>query len=169
MSFFSALFKWIKAVFAKVFDLLLKLFKAIWPILLIIAIIYFAPLAAAWLSSVGAPSFLVGAFEFIGAAAPFVESLVGAIGSGLSYVGTEAWSAFAAAEFGTQVAIVAGAGALIAPEETAAVVEEAVEAVVDVTTSVVSGLASSWGWLIAAGAGLYLLTRPRKEPNGQLS
>lgn len=156
MSILSSIGKLFKAVFSKLLKVIKKIFKAIWPLLLIIAIIYFAPVAAAFLTSAGAPLWLSGSFSWI------ASTLTPTLMSGLSWLSTgvgsalsSGWTAFKGLETGTQLAILGGAAAVIAPEETADVIQSAADTVLDVVGTVLGGVGSaliSSPWLLAAAA-----------------
>lgn len=158
MSIFSSLGKLVKAIIKKVFNLLKKLFKKLWPLLLIVAALYFGgPLIAGWLATAGAPAFLTTFFAsapaWIGTAATWLTSTAG---SALS----SAWTWFANAPASTQAAIALGTSYALAPEETADFVSEVGEGLVDLVTSVIPG----WLWVAGAGvAAWWLLAGNDKE------
>lgn len=160
MSIFSSLGKLLKAIFTKLLTLIKKILKAIWPILLIAAIIYFAPAAVGFLTSAGAPAWLTGSFQWIATnLTPGLMSGLEWLTSGAGSLLSKGWTAFKGLELGTQLAIVGGAAAAIAPEETADVLEEAGKTVGEVTGAVASGIGSalfSSPWvLLAAGVAVW--------------
>lgn len=142
---FSAIFKFIKKIFGKFFI-----------ILLILVVIWFAPYLAGFFAGIGAPAFVVGVFETIALATPYLVSAVTWLWEGGASLVSSAWSAFKGMETGTQASILLGAAALIAPEETAAVISDVVSVVGDLavagTGAVLSGLASN---PVILGLGLF--------------
>lgn len=135
----SALGKLISKIFSTIFKVLKELLGKYFLIILLIVAIYFAPLIAGYLASVGAPTFLVSAFETLALATPYVVSAVDTVWAGVSSFGSKAWNAFKTAELGIQAAVVLGVSALIAPEETGNLVSEVVDAAGEVVGTVVSG------------------------------
>lgn len=160
MGILSSIWKLFKAVVKKLFKFVAAIFKKFWWVILIVAIIYFAPVIAAYLASAGAPEFLVTAFTWIGGATPVVASIVDAAIGGAAALGGAAWAAYASAGLGTQLAIAVGASMLLAPEETMQVIADATEIVVDVAGNVLGGIAKGIGsttWWIVGGLAAYFL------------
>jgi len=166
MGLLSSIFRLFKAILKKIFNGLKQFLKKFWLVILIIVLIYFAPVIIGYLTSVGAPQFLISGMTWLSGATPFVTSVVGAIGSGMSYVGSTAWNAYASASLGTQLSLAVGASMLLAPDETTAVISETVDVVADVGSKVIGGVArglgSTWLWVAAGVGGLFLLGRRRK-------
>lgn len=156
MSLLGALFKLIKKIIGAIIKFIKKYLVIILLIIVICCAIYFAPAIAAWLGSVGAPAWMTTAFQWVGTyITPAFTTWVGYLWDGVSAISNKAWTAFSNARTGTQLAVATGLAAAIAPEETAAVIAEAGELAGDVVGSVVSGLLSSPGGLILAGAAIW--------------
>lgn len=163
MSFLSSLFDWIKAIFAKIVDFVVEFIKKYWWVIAIVAVIYFAPAIAGYLSSTGAPSWLTSAFTWVGNT--LTTPLVGALSSAwtwMSGVAAAGYASFAGAALTTQLGIIAGVGMLLAPEETTELISEAAEVAGEVVyaagSAVVSG--SGLGTVLTVGAlgvGAYFL------------
>lgn len=154
MSIISAIWNLIKKIFSAVLGWLSDIFGKYFLIILALVVIWFAPVISAWLASVGAPAFMVTAFDAIAVLTPYAQTAGQWLWTGGSSMLSGAWQAFKGAEVGTQAAIVLGAAAAIAPEETAVLIGE----VVDTADTLVGAVASSslFGWL-AVGVGAYLL------------
>lgn len=157
MSFLSSIGKMLKAIFKKLLSWVKKILKAIWPILLIIAIIYFAPMAVAWLTSVGAPSFLVTGMSAVSSLTPYVTTALSWLGTNAGALVSSAWSGYSSFGTGTQLAILGGAAAMIAPEEFQEVIKEgaalAGDVIGTVAGAVAKGFAASPIGILAIGAG----------------
>lgn len=151
MGLLDAIGRLISKIFQKIFDFLGDIFGELFWIILIIVLIYFAPVIATYLASVGAPAFIVSAFEVLALATPYVTSAVTWLWEGGSSLVSSAWSAYTGLSVGQQATIALGAAALIAPEETAAVIKEGTALVGDVLGSVASGLAKTPIGMIAIG------------------
>lgn len=155
----GALWSLIKKILGKIFAWLKKFLGDFFWIILIIVAIYFAPMIVAWLGSVGAPSFLITAFEGLATLTPYVTTAVQWVWSGVEALGSTAWQAYSGLSAGTQAAIAVGAAALIAPEETATLVGEVVDLAGDVLTTGVTtiggALVSNPVVLIAAGLAVW--------------
>lgn len=153
MSIVSAIWNLIKKIFSAVLGWLSDIFGKYFLIILALVIIWFAPMISAWLVSVGAPAFMVAAVDAIAVLTPYLQTAGQWLWKGGSSMLTSAWQAFKGAEVGTQAAIVLGAAAAIAPEETAVLLGE----VVDTAGTLLGAVASSsrLGWL-AVGIGAYL-------------
>lgn len=170
MSFFSAVWNLVKKIFSKLFSWLKEIFGDWWWLLLIIAVIWFAPAIAGWLASVGAPEFLVSAMTWIGSTmTPYVVTAGGWLWSGGASLVSSAWTAYKGLDFGTQAMLAVGAAALLAPEETEAVLEEGVDLVTDVIGTVGSAIASSsaFMWALGAAAIYFLFLRDTKKEEPQ--
>lgn len=166
MGLFSSLFKLIKAIIKKIVAAVKKIVKAIWPLLLIVAAIYFAPVVGSFFSSIGMPS--IGTFfsTTVGSLTAPVGSWLSSLWGGVTSLGGSAWAAFKSLELGTQIAAVTGAAALLAPEETADVIAEVGTVIGDVAGTLVGGVASgipTWVWLGGALTLLLLFTNRNKE------
>lgn len=167
MSVLGSIFKWIGALLKKVVSMVGKVLKKIWPILLLIAVIYFAPFLTGYLTSIGAPGFLTSALSAVATnVTPLLTSAIAYVSSGAATVGSTAWAAFKTAEISTQAALVLGTSLLIAPEETAGLIGDAANAVGEVVGQVGGGLVSGvFGgsgtlMLFALGAAAYFLLFP---------
>jgi phage-related protein len=137
-------------IFEKILEVIKKIIKALLPLLIIIAVIYLAPYVATYLTTIGAPAWLSGAFSAIGSLAPYITSAAQAVGTWIGSVGSSAWTAFKSLEFSTQAQLVTGAAALIAPEETAAILADGVELAGDAFSTIAGGLLDGAGSLIGS-------------------
>lgn len=163
MGLLSAIGRLFKAIFAKLMKLIKTIFKKFWWVLLIVAIIWFAPAIAAFLTANGAPAFLVSAFNGVATLTPYLQSAVSWLGSSGGSVLDKAWTGFKALEFSTQLAVVGGAAALIAPEETMEVISETVSLAGDMVGAVVGAASSALGPLLLGAVGLYFLFFRKKS------
>jgi phage-related protein len=155
MSLADSILDWIKAVIEKIIAFITNFIEEYWLVLLAIVLICYAPGIGSWLTTNGFAS-LGSAFTWVGATVTQpVLSALSTVWSGVAAVG----SAFADAGLGTQLAVVAGSMALIAPEEATAVIDEAIDLASDVIGSVVGAVVSATNilpWLLG-GLGLYLI------------
>lgn len=157
MGILSAIWNLIKKIFSSVLGWLKDIFGKFFLIILILVLIWYAPVIAAWLTSVGAPSFVVSMFNGLSVLAPYVQSAgqwLWTSGSGLV---SSAWSAYRGLDAGTQAAIALGAAAAIAPEETAELVAEAGSLLVDTAGTVLGALTSNPWVLVAGGLAVWWL------------
>ena len=180
MSFLNSLASWFKAIFRSIFKFITKLLKTLWPIILVGALIYFAPAISSWLVSSGAPTWLSGAFGWVGSTVtPLLTSAVSGIWSGTAALAGSAWTAFKAASLTTQLMVLGATAALIAPDETAAVISDAVSTVAGVVSDVASTVATTvattsiagvplWLWGVGGLAAYFLLTSNKKSNQIQL-
>jgi hypothetical protein len=165
----SSLGKLLKKIVSKLLDFIKKILKNLWPLLILVAIVFFAPLAAAWLASVGAPTFLTTAFTWVGAnVTPLLSTALSSLWAGGKAVVGAAYSAFSAASTSTKLSLVGGAAALLAPEETAEFISEVGEYVAETATTVLGGIVGTLvsNPIILIGGGLLLwwfLSRDDKE------
>lgn len=149
-SIWNLIMKILGAIFSWIGDLLGDWFL----IILIIVLIWFAPVIAVWLTSVGAPSFLVSVFTSMSSLTPYVIKAGTWLWGGASSLVSTAWSSYKGLETGTQAAIALGAAALIAPEETATLITDAADLVSTGAESIlgaVVGAATSSPILLAVG------------------
>lgn len=168
MSFFSAIVDLFKAIFKAILNFIKKILKKLWLVILIIVIIYFAPAITAYLSSIGAPSFLTSAFSSLSALTPYVTSALAWLKEGALALIENGWTAWKTLEFSTQLSIIGGAAMLIAPEEATEVVEETVDlvggAVGGVIGGVIGALTSSPVAMVAAGFAIWwFFVRKKKD------
>lgn len=167
MSIFSKLFAALKKIISKIVSFVAKILKKIWPLLLAIAVVYFAPSIAGWLGSAGAPTWLSGAFEFIGTTVtPYLASAGSWLLSAGSTIFSGASAAWSGLSMGTKASVVLGAATLLAPEEMAGLATEVGTVIGDtigaVGGSIATGFASSpIGMLAIGGLLLFLLTRDK--------
>lgn len=158
MSILSSLFDWVFAILKSIVSFIVDFIKEYWLLLVIIALIWFAPAIGAYLATSGAPGFLVSAFTWVGTT--ITPVLVGGLASIWTWgagVASASWTAFAGASIGVQAAVVVGAGMLIAPEETAELISEVGEVAAEIVYATVSAVASGTGLstgLLVAGLGL---------------
>jgi hypothetical protein len=146
MGILSKLVDVIKKILSKLWKAIVKFVKKYWVVILILAVIYFAPMAASWLTSVGAPSWLSGSMAWIASTlTPYLTSAVGYLWSATAGLAASAWGAFASASLTTQLALGLGAAYLLAPEETSELVSEVAEVVGDVTVDLIGAVASGVG------------------------
>lgn len=157
MGLLSAIGRLFKAIFSKLMKLITTIFKKFWWVLLIVAIVWFAPAITAFLTASGAPSFLVSAFSGVATLTPYLQSAVSWLGTTGGAALDKAWTGFKALEFSTQLAVVGGAAALIAPEETMGVISETVSLAGDMVGAVAGAVSSAFGPLLLGAIGLYFL------------
>lgn len=161
MGLLSAIAKLFKAIIKAIVNFVKKYFAIILMIVLICVAIYFAPAIAGWLTSVGAPEFLVTAFTWVG---QNVTPLMTAAWEGLGNLASSAYGAFSRAEIGTKAGILLGLSAAIAPEETAAVIAEAGGVAGTLAGAAISGILGSSGGVIIFGfLAAWFLLRGKKE------
>lgn len=161
MSLLGSLGDLIKALIKKIVDFVKKLFKKLWPLILLVVVVIYAPVIGGWLSANGA-TWLGSAFSWVGTnVTPWVSSTLSSIWSGAKALAGKAWSAFKGLELGQQASIITGASALLAPEETAAVLGEAASLATDLFLATAGGIVSSVLSnpiaLVALGVGAYWL------------
>jgi hypothetical protein len=155
----SSLGKLLKKVLSKLMDFIKKILKKLWPLLIIIAIIYFAPLTAGYLSSIGAPSFLTSTFTWVaGNVTPLLSTTLSSLWSGGKALLGSAYSAFGAASTSTKLSLLSGAAALLAPEETAEFIGDVGSYIADTATTVLGAIAGTLfsNPIILIGGGLAL-------------
>lgn len=163
MGILSAIWNLIKKIFSAVLGWLSDLFGKFFWIILILVVIWFAPVIATWLVSVGAPSFLVTAFQAISVLTPYVQSAgMWLWTSGSSLVST-AWSAFRGLDAGTQAAVALGAAAAIAPEEMQTLIKEAGSLLADGASAIIDGIVSNPLLLAGAAAAVWFLFFRKKS------
>lgn len=165
MSVISSLTDWIRAVVEKIVDTIVEFVKEYWVVLLAIAIIAYAPAIGAYLSANGFPA-LGAAFSWVGTT---ITPVLSTVWEGVAAFATPAWEAFAAAGLGTKLALVAGAMALITPEEASEVLTEAVDFVAELAADVIGGVISATGilpWIIG-GVGLWWYLGSDKEERSE--
>lgn len=172
MSVFSKLWAAIRKIISKIFAFVKKIFEKLWPLLLALAVIWFAPAITGWLASAGAPTWLSGAFSFIGttftpylsSAASWLMSGAGSLFSGAS----EVWSSLA---MGTKASVILGAATLLAPEEMADLAAEVGTVIGDtigtVGGSLVGGFAGSPFGMVLIGATIWFLLSRSRDEDGQ--
>lgn len=171
MSIVSALFKLLRTIFKRVMSFVAKVFKAIWPLLLVVAVIYFAPTITAWLTSAGAPSWLTTAFSTLSTVTPYVTTAVNWLITGAGSLASSAGAAFSKLGLGAQLALVAGAAAALAPDEFTNLVSEAATLAGNLASTalgaVAGAVASSPIGVLAIGAGLmFFLGKDRNKGGG---
>lgn len=171
MSILSSLFNLIKKIIKKVVDFVKKVIKKYWPVLLILAAIYFAPVIGSFLATNGFAG-LGSVFSSVGSTVtPFLTDAIGWVGSSASSLGSNAWQWFKGLEFGTQASVVLGASALLAPEETADLLGEVAETAWDtagtVLGAIVDSVASSPAvWIVGGGLLLLWFLSNRRRSDG---
>lgn len=168
MSVFSALWDLIARIFDSIFSWLGDFLGDWFLIILIVVAIWFAPVIAAWLTSVGAPGFLVSAFQTLAVATPWVQSAGAWLWEGGASLLSSAWSGFKALDVGTQAAIVLGAAAAIAPGETEKLLTEAVDLAAEIVTNtggaVLGALSRSpVAWIVGGIAAWFLFFRDKGD------
>jgi hypothetical protein len=163
MSILDSLLDVISKIFSTIWDFISDIFEKFWPIILIVVAIYFAPTIALWLGANGAPAWLTSAFTWL-ATSP-ITSLVTAVVDGGAGIITSGWNAFSAAELGTQMSILGGAAALLAPEETAELVADVVDAGFEFFTTA-AGSSSVVLLGLAAAAAWFFFIRKKDEDDG---
>lgn len=168
MGILSALWDLIAKIFDAIFSWLGDFLGDWFLVILIIVAIWFAPVITAWLTSVGAPGFLVSAFQTLAVATPWVQSAGAWLWKGGASLLSSAWSGFKALDVGTQAAIVLGAAAAIAPEETETLLTEAVDLATDIVTNtggaVLGALSKSpVAWIVGGVAAWFFFFRNKGE------
>lgn len=138
MSFVSDLLSWLKKFVKKVVRSVVKFVKKYWAVLLIVALIFFAPQIALWLTAIGAPAWLVTA---MGAVATHATPVLTSIWGGAAAVAAVAATAFGNAHVLIQAAIVLGAIGLVDEEALEEIVEIGSELVGEAISVVASGVA----------------------------
>lgn len=165
MGLLSSIWKLVKKLVSKLVALVKKVFKKLWPLLLIVGLIYFAPVIGTWFTGAGFPT-IGGWFSTIGTTlTPTLTSWLSTAWGTVSSLAGSAWTGFKGLSLSTQAAIVAGAAALLAPAETAKVLGEVGEVVGDTVGVVAGGILSGvpgWMWL-AGGAALLLFLSSRNR------
>jgi hypothetical protein len=178
MGFISDLGSLISKIFSAIWGWIKDILKNFWWIILIIAIIYFAPELLAFLSSAGAPAFVTDALGYIAAnVTPIVVSIVDAIGTGLYSAATEGWGWFKALSWQQELSVLLGASSLIAPAQTAKVIGDVATVAAGLVGTTVGALASGLlgsplGTLLIVGAGAYVvykLTRKKDSVDQRAS
>lgn len=165
MGLLSAIAKLFKAIIRAIVNFVKKYFAIILMIVLICVAIYFAPAIAGWLTSVGAPDFLVTAFTWVG---QNVTPLMSSAWEGLGKLASSGYDAFSKAQIGTKAGILLGLAAAIAPGETAAVIAEAGGVVGTLAGAAISGVLGSSGGVIIFGClAAWLLLRGKKKEGDQ--
>lgn len=158
----SKLIDLIVAVVKKIVKAIIDFIKKYWWVILLVAVIWFAPQIALFFAESG----YFGLSNFFLAIANTLSTPLWSAAtwawSGISALGGSAWTAFKAAEMTTKLSIVTGAAAILAPDETAEVITEIGTTLVDVASGVVGGLLSNPVLLGAAGLALFLFLRRRR-------
>lgn len=153
----SALFKLIKKIVSAVLNLIKKILKKIWPLLLIVAALYFfGPAIGGILQNMGAPTWLT---SFLTSAPATLASWGGSVWGAVAAGGASLWAGFSSLSLGTQAAVLTGTAALIAPEETGELIAEAGKTIGGAVKGVASGLTSSIWPLLAIGAGIFFIPK----------
>lgn len=172
----SSLWKLIKKIFKVIIDFISNILGDWWLLILVIAVIWFAPAIAVWLAGMGAPSWCVAAFEAISVLTPTITSWGTAIWNGVSGAAGSAWTTFGQLTAGQQAAVALGASAALAPDETAEVLADVGNIAGEVIGSVVGGLSSTpLGSMILVGLGVWAVFylfgggKDKKGPEGGLS
>lgn len=165
MSIISSLFNLIKAVVKSVFRILKDIFKKFWWIILIIAVIYcMGPAFLVWLSTVGAPAWLVLIAETV---VYGVIAGVTALGALFAYAWTTLASFAATWSMSTWSTVLTGIGMLLAPEETLDFIGEVIDKGIEIGGDIIDAIMKSkFGTYIVLGLGGYigwkLLTKPKR-------
>ncbi len=157
MGLLSQLLDLFRSLLDKLVGFLKKILGKYWAILLLGLLIFVAPMLAPWLSSIGAPSWLVSSMTWVaGNVTPMLTSLTSAVRTGATHLASQSWEAFSTSSIQTQAMVVLGASALIDPEGTADFIEDTTEAVAGLAVSGVTGAlkgvtGSSGSTLLTAG------------------
>lgn len=163
MGIFKALWKLISKIVSRILKAIVAFVKKFWFIILIIAVIYFAPFLLTQLVAAGAPTWMTTAASWVATTlTPSVVSGVGWLASGAKTMGSSAWAAFADLGMGTQLALASGVAAAVAPEEFADLVTEAANLASDVVGTVVGAVTGSFlsspiGIVAIAAGAIWLL------------
>lgn len=171
MSIISAFVKLLKAIVKKIIKFIIAVIKKFWWVILIIAIIYFAPYLLTTMVEIGAPEFLCTAMEYIAVElSPLVVDAVAWAVDGVVSVAATAGTAFGEAGIIVQAATVIGSCFLIAPDETTELVSEVAAGVGELLGAAVSGVSSGLGlgswllWGLAAFAAYKLFNSAGQAP-----
>lgn len=163
MSIFRSMWRLVKAIVKKVWNCIKNFIKKFWWVILIIVMIYFAPVMLAYLVEIGAPEFLVTAIEFVATElTPLLTEAVTSIGEVTGELWTSTAAEWSTLDWTTKLAIGVGASAVICPDETAEVVSEVTKTTASLIGSALSGAlaavttSSLWKWALA-GAAVWLL------------
>jgi signal transduction histidine kinase len=170
MGFLSDIFGWLKRFITRIVAQVVDFVKKYWWLVVIVALIFFAPSIAVWLSNTGAPLWLVNAFTFT---ATYATPILASVWAGtLAYAGAAA-TAFSTASLAVKGALVLGAIALVDEQAAGELITVGAELVsstiglvtAGVTTGVVSGIFSASPLVPIAliGAATYFLYFRKKE------
>lgn len=170
MSILSAIWNLIKKIFSAVIGWIKKILSKYFWIILILAIIWFAPVITAWLVEVGAPQFLVTAFQGISELTPSLQGAGKWLWDAGSSVAKGAWTSYKGLDTGTQAAIALGAAAAIAPEETSALLDETAATASSLLGTIGTAISktSAFGLLLVGGA-IYLLSKRKKDDTANVN
>lgn len=141
MGLVSSFLNMIKAAFKKIINAIIDFIKKFWVLILVVAIVWFAPQIALLLLELGAPQWLITGIGYVALATPYLVQYGTLLYTGVLEFGGWAWSAYKNADLAMQFALAAGSFALLAPDETQAFVSDTVETVVDVVGTVAGGVA----------------------------
>ncbi len=157
MGILSSIGRLIKKLFEKLIDAIVQFIKKYWAVILILAVIWFAPVITAYLTSAGAPNFIVAMFNGLSTITPYLRTAASWLYSGARSVGSAAWTAYRSLDTGMQIGLALGAAAMIAPDETADLITDVAELgtnlLVSASTGVLGALTSNTT-LLAIGGGL---------------
>lgn len=116
-----------------------------WAIILLVVLVVLAPYAAPWLTSLGAPAWLVTTFVTVGTA---TSAALAAAADYIAGVAVAAFSSFELAGLGTQLFVVFGIAALLEPAKTAAVLQAALALTTGALGTVVGAVAGGLSGLL---------------------
>lgn len=172
MSIFSKLWAAIRKIISKIFTFVKKILEKLWPLLLALAVIWFAPAIAGWLTTAGAPTWLSGAFSFIGTTVtPYLTSAASWLMSGAGSLFSGAAGVWSSLSMGTKASVILGAATLLAPEEMADLAGEVGtvigDTIGDVGGAIAGGFASSPFGMIAIGLTIWFLLSRDKDESSQ--
>lgn len=167
MGFLSSLWKAIKSIVSKIIKWVVDFIREYIWVIIALVVVWYAPQISAYLVEAGAPSFMTTALATVSdVVTPLLKDAVGFVWKGVTTMASDGWTAFKAAEFGTKMSVLVGAGMLIAPEETSELLAETAE----LTTSLVGSVIGSVGSTILAnpyvliGVGALVYFWLRKKP-----
>lgn len=158
------LLKVVKAILSKIFSFLKKIFKKFWPLLLIVALVFFAPALVGVLTSMGAPSWLIGGMSFIASnITPFLMTGLGWLKAGALWVFGGVTSIWGSLGLMGKVIAVIGTAFLLAPEEATDFVVDFIDDVGGVIGDVGGAILGTPLLLIGGGAMLWFAFSRRKK------
>lgn len=161
---FSSLWKLIKAIVKKVLSVVKKVLKKLWPIIIVIAAIYFAPVIAGFLGSIGAPAWFTSSVAWVGAnVTPILGTVATWIKAGASWAWSGAAGMWSTLSTSGKLTTVIGAAGMMAPKETADLIGDVAGSLTDVAGSLLGNFLSSPVGIGLLAGGLFFLLYKRRS------